>query len=718
MKPRYYFVTLLISIKLWLVSDQPLWARADFIQDDLLFVRLANHLLQFDWLGPYDNLTLVKGPFYPLWIAFSFLAGVPLLLSQHLLYIAACLVADQALHPLIERPATRLALFTLLLLNPATFGFTFTCVLRDTLYSGLTLFMAAATIGLFVRRHAPARSLIHWALMAGLTTTAFWLTREEGVWMLPFLIPLWVWTLSATLFTDWRDWQKIAVMTLPWVLPILAVQTVSWVNQMHYGVYAVVEFKTPEFQAAYGALTRVRHQEHKPQVPVPKETRQRIYAQSAAFAELRPFFEQEGFWTLQGIGFADHPAGGNEIGGGWFAWALRDAVAAAGYFQSGTQATAFFQRLADEINAACQAQRLDCLEERASLMPRWRHEYLLPVAEQVVSGFTLLATFKWLSPLLPDYAASDGAPARLALFADLTREQLSAPTLNHQGNVQVSGWAVHTSETLTATLVELETDHTVASAQFVSSPDIARYFLAMNQPLPGANHARFKAQGHCARPCILRLSGEDGVLADIPLKRGPTTWTTAPLWVYIDEARVDHLPQQTALGDAKLWWLEKIALTYRAILPLLGVIALVAMSGWLVRSFRSRKPTIPGLIALGIAMAIGARLLILAIIEVTSSPAMGVVYMSPLYPLLLLGYGLLLLEWRPTGLAFMHPIRWTKRLRETAWRSGCPSLHSRSSPATPAASSHDTAPGVSDPESAPSTAPSIAPHLPPGNDRR
>ncbi len=613
MKKRCYFIFLLILIKLWLVSDQLLWARADFIHDDLLFVRLANHLLQFSWLGPYDNLTLVKGPFYPLWIAFSFLAGIPLLLSQHLLYIAACLVADQALRPII-RPAARLALFALLLFNPATSSFPLTCVLRDALYPGLTLLMTAATIGLFVRRRAPVRSLCSWALMAGLATTAFWLTREEGVWMLPFLIPLWVWTLSATIFADWRDWRKIAIMTLPWLLPVVTVQAVSWVNQAHYGVYAVVEFKTPEFRAAYGALTRVRSQEYKPQIPVPKETRQRIYAQSEAFAELQPFFEQKGFWTLEGLGFGNHPAGGDEIGGGWFSWALRDAAAAAGYFKSGAQATAFFQRLANEINAACDAQRLDCLEEHASLMPRWRHEYLLPVAEQVVSGFTLLATFKWLSPLLPDYAASDGLPAHLALFADLTRERLSAPTLNHQGNLQVTGWAVHTFGTLTATLVELETDHTVAPAQFVSSPDVAQHFLTMNQPLPGANHARFKAQGHCVRPCILRISGENGVLADIPLKRGPTMWSTSPLWVYIDEARVDNLPRQTALGHLKLWWLKKIAQTYKLVLPSLGLITLASLSVWLVRSFRSRKPTVPGLIALGIAMAIGARLLILAII--------------------------------------------------------------------------------------------------------
>ncbi|MER2528799.1 MAG: hypothetical protein ABTR07_12795, partial [Candidatus Competibacter denitrificans] len=77
--PYPIVIILFILTKLWLVSDQGLVAFAHAAHDDLLFVRLANYLIQLEWLGPYNNLTLIKGPFYPLWIAITFLIGIPLL---------------------------------------------------------------------------------------------------------------------------------------------------------------------------------------------------------------------------------------------------------------------------------------------------------------------------------------------------------------------------------------------------------------------------------------------------------------------------------------------------------------------------------------------------------------------------------------------------------------------------------------------------------------
>lgn len=156
-------------------------------------------------------------------------------------------------------------------------------------------------------------------------------------------------------------------------------------------------------------------------------------------------------------------------------WALRDAVAAAGYFSSGAQAAAFFQRLANEINAACETKRLDCLDERATMMPPWRNEYLFPITTQIVRSFTILARFIWLSPD-SDSVASEGSPANILLFEDLTREKLSAPPASNRGNVYVKGWAVHASEPLTASLIEAKTQDTVAVARFNPSPDIYQHF--------------------------------------------------------------------------------------------------------------------------------------------------------------------------------------------------------------------------------------------------
>ncbi len=103
----------------------------------------------------------------------------------------------------------------------------------------------------------------------------------------------------------------------------------------------------------------------------------------------------------------------NEIGAGWFLWALRDSAAATGHHASAIEADRFYRRLADEVNSACARGVLSCNVERSSLRPPFDRTQLEPfgVALLTVSGFVpqLLAT-------------STGGPVR-----DLgTREQLGA----------------------------------------------------------------------------------------------------------------------------------------------------------------------------------------------------------------------------------------------------------------------------------------------------
>ena len=80
----------LTATKLWLSRGQGVFAIGSAGLDDRLFLELAQHLVRGEWLGPYTETTLAKGPFYPLFIAGAFLVGLPLFLTQHLFYAAAC----------------------------------------------------------------------------------------------------------------------------------------------------------------------------------------------------------------------------------------------------------------------------------------------------------------------------------------------------------------------------------------------------------------------------------------------------------------------------------------------------------------------------------------------------------------------------------------------------------------------------------------------------
>ncbi|HMD61484.1 MAG TPA: hypothetical protein VKG78_08640, partial [Opitutaceae bacterium] len=88
-----------VALKLWLVAAQPVIAVGRAGHDDRLYLELASHVLHGEWLGPYSQFTLMKGPMYSLWIAATLLLGVPLPLAQHLLYLSGCLLVVRALQP-------------------------------------------------------------------------------------------------------------------------------------------------------------------------------------------------------------------------------------------------------------------------------------------------------------------------------------------------------------------------------------------------------------------------------------------------------------------------------------------------------------------------------------------------------------------------------------------------------------------------------------------
>ncbi|MCI5151046.1 MAG: hypothetical protein D3916_16965, partial [Candidatus Electrothrix sp. MAN1_4] len=183
---------LLIAIKLWLVSAHQLmgWNAP---HDDLLFIRQAHSLLSGNWLGEYNQLTLIKGPFYPIFIALCSYLNISLLTAQQLLYAFASLVAVRAFSPLVKRKWLLLALFAFVLLNP--FSYNYPAVgraFRLGIYPSLGLLVLSCATGLVIRSwlHQTVEKLFFWSAGTGIFLAAFWNTREESVWLLPSLFLL------------------------------------------------------------------------------------------------------------------------------------------------------------------------------------------------------------------------------------------------------------------------------------------------------------------------------------------------------------------------------------------------------------------------------------------------------------------------------------------------------------------------------------------------
>ena len=414
------------GIKLWLARGQPLYAVPAAPWDDRLFLQLAGFLRAGRWLGPYDRLTLAKGPFYPMFMAAASWLRLPLITANNLVYLAACWVFVRALRPLKLPLWTRVILLLALLFCPILAdSWSFVRAWRQSLWPGLVLLSFGGTIGVCLRSEVSFRWQLVWATLAGAAVAAMWLTREEArsgpcrCFSCPCSPPPGESAAHPGAPPASPAWR------CPPSSPDCWWGLVAGLNFRAYGFFGVVEMRDDAFVSAYSALCRVKPLDPERRIPVTREAREKIYAVSPAFASLRHEVEE-------GIGAAfmqvtqDNtgiPAGEHQIGGGWMIWTLREAVADTGQAKSAAEARAFYRRLADEVNAACDDGRLSAAPRRHSLMPPWDPAF---VATAWAGAWTSLRQIVGYS-LTIDLVASFGTPEDVAWVERFTHDRASPP---------------------------------------------------------------------------------------------------------------------------------------------------------------------------------------------------------------------------------------------------------------------------------------------------
>jgi hypothetical protein len=422
---------------LWFVSGQPVVGYAGTGHDDQLFLQLADNILSGHWLGPYSQFTLMKGCGYSLFIGGAFVLGVPLPLAEHGLYLLGCWLLVRALRPLLRHDLWALAIYGMLVWQPMSYWVDAHGgnVLRQNLYTPLTLLIFSGLIALYTRRHASAITRTGWAVLLGISLGWFWITREESIWIFPCVALL----AAAALLPMIREkiaWPRMispfVVATAGAFAPIL---TVCSLNAHYYGWFGTVEFRAREFIAAYGALGRVRADKPLDRVPLPREARLAIYKVSPSFARLEPLLEGS-----LGVGWVGPDL---QFNGGMWVWALRDAVMDVYRPHNAREALTFYQQIADEVNAACDAGRLPAGPRHDSFLPPWSDYYGREIRRDFYSYLRFFVRFDNFNAR-PMH--SSGTFSQLEIFRDLTRWHLSAsssaPELTTPRSHALSVWRI------------------------------------------------------------------------------------------------------------------------------------------------------------------------------------------------------------------------------------------------------------------------------------
>ncbi len=363
----YAYLGSLILLYIIVAVHTPLTLYADGDHDDALFMSLGRSLADGEWLGPFDRFTLTKGPGFPLFLAVSYWLGLSASLTFALFHCLAVTFFVIIAHRFLRSFLLSGLLFGLLLWHPTSLSVL--RILRDVIYYDQLLILLAALSWTLFGAQSNRERLIY-AIVSGTVLGWFWLTREEGAWILPGLALL---VLGAVLHARRDGKMRELGVALLLVFGTFAVAQVGFraINWWEYGKFVGVDFKERNFERALGAITSVRSGEIKPYIAVTAATRKLIYQVSPTFATLAKDLDGSLGRDWARLSCRIQPATCDEIGAGWFMWTLRHAAATSKHYSSPSEAAAFFGRIADEIEAACDSGKLECDPGLFPEMPAW-----------------------------------------------------------------------------------------------------------------------------------------------------------------------------------------------------------------------------------------------------------------------------------------------------------------------------------------------------------
>ena len=333
----------------------------DGAYDSVRYLGMAESLAAGKWLGAYNQMTLIRPPMYPAFLAINSWMGWPLERSQALVYLTSVALLLGALQE-IGVAGWRIAVVCLLCAFHPTELLTSEFVASEGIYTSISTMLLAGCLGVMgAAANASDSRLFLWLCLLSVSAACFWHIRPESIWIVPFG-GIYILYLCRTFRKSYR--QKWLAVSGAVLLPCLSVCMMTLYlenrNAKEYGVHIVQELNEPNIVSAFAWLTRIDGGKHHPYIPVTNTALSQAYEVSPHFALLKPFLSQQTGgkgWSRYGCEWMNVC---DELSGGWLIWAVRDAAASIGVYESAVSASRFYGRVAHEIQTACREGRITC----------------------------------------------------------------------------------------------------------------------------------------------------------------------------------------------------------------------------------------------------------------------------------------------------------------------------------------------------------------------
>jgi hypothetical protein len=615
------------AVRLAIVLNLPMLFLPKARHDDGLFMRLGASLASGNWLGDFNQFTLMKGPGYPAFLAITNFSGLSVAATHGLFQFAAISMVAWAVYALTSSRATAVVMLTILAFYPIGFMPELLRVMRDQIYWAQTISVLLLFAVVFL---APPRTGCAAAIVAGLAGSILgwaWLTREEGVWYLPGLG-----LLFAGAIVIHRS-ERGALLALVRNLGVAAAAFLLIYggflvgNRLVYGSFVGVDFKEHNFESTLELLADVDVGPRLAYVPVTNAARAEIAKVSPAFAPLSKALApgQPIFVGWNSVGCVVYPGTCGDIAGGWFMWALRDAAAKNGFYQSPAIASESFGRIASEIAAACSTGRLNCRHRWLSYLPPLTVEQWTVLPSAMLS---VLDRIIFLHPPLPAIEQKPSIRSRDAEYLDFLHEPYVDPPIQRSYQMIVRGWYRDTEspdwpifKAYAEQGLEIQ-----SSSTRLASPDLQQHFSD-----PTADRNRFQISFLCPNICVVAaLSAQHRELRMTVDHDGPMSVISGSAVLYVDSIADTNAsqiinPAQNLAARARLWLVR----IYAILIPVLSIAGVFAAMAAIWHAIKRRTLDVVLLTALAAWTLIVTRIMLLALIEVSSFPAANMLYAAP-----------------------------------------------------------------------------------------
>lgn len=479
-KNWFYIIIILLSvIKQIITTNIPIFAISNGQHDDLMMVNMSENLLTGNWLGEYNQYTLVKGIFFPFFLAFSNYIGISYLNSATLFYTFSCIFFVYAIKDIFNEKYQKIymvVIFIILLFNPLSFAsWTFQRLYRNGMTISQVLLIFGGLFASYLRLDKKIIHLIPWIFVSGLGFVSLCNTREDYIWIYPFVIVVSIVLIVKKCKLLGKSNIKIKInniilFMMPFIMLIVTNSLISTINYIEYGIYTTNELNNSEFKSAIKSIYSVKNGKNIKYVSVTREKLNKLYEMSPTLNSIKDQVEDR----MDAWSKVDRNATDGEVEDGWFFWALRDAVDKAGYYKDAKTANNFYRKVSNEIDEYIKKNNIDTISTMPSaLMSPWRDGYSNELLKTSFKIMHYIVTFDEVITT-NDTSIDDGSNG-ISRFERISNEKAYNPNLTFK----FKGWIFSKNgDNLRIELVNNENDVIFEIIPSLESEDVYEYYNA------------------------------------------------------------------------------------------------------------------------------------------------------------------------------------------------------------------------------------------------